>query len=172
MREIGTQGVYDWLVTDKDFDLLDLCPEIVIGKYVAITSIDSGALVPTEEEMAAGWRNHSDIAYSPRIQTAKEVPHAGWDEWYIFEHPVDLGTSHLRENVFEVPHEEQHISVFVNYNFAFHQGDMMKVFADMFWKQIAWIQPESYVADNHSLSFATANKPLFAAVRGAVEALK
>lgn len=74
--------------------------------------------------------------------------------------------------MFEVPHEEQHVSVFVNYNFAFHQGDIMKVFADMFWKQIAWIQPESYVADNDFLSFVTAKKALFAAVRDAVEALK
>lgn len=31
MLEIGTQGLYEWLVTDKDFDLVDLCPEIVTG---------------------------------------------------------------------------------------------------------------------------------------------
>ncbi len=30
---------------------------------------------------------------------------AGWDEWYIFENPTDLGTSHLEENVFDVPQE-------------------------------------------------------------------
>ena len=26
---------YEWLVTDADSDLLELCPEIVLGKYVA-----------------------------------------------------------------------------------------------------------------------------------------
>lgn len=99
MLEIGTQGAYEWLVTDKDFDLLQVCPEVVLGKYVAITSLDSGALVPTEKEIAAGWQNHGDIAYSPKIQN-QDVPHGGWDEWYIFSRPADLGISRIRENIF------------------------------------------------------------------------
>lgn len=130
MLEVGAQGDYQWLTTDKQFDLLRLCPEIVLGKYVAITSFDSGPLVPNDKEIAAGWHSRGDVAYSPRIQSAHEVPRDGWDEWYIFESPADLGTSHIRENVFEVPHEEQHPSVLVNYNFAYQQD--MKVFADMF----------------------------------------
>jgi hypothetical protein len=46
MFTVGSQGSYQWLVTEEDFDLLQLCPEIVLGKYVAITSIDSGELIP------------------------------------------------------------------------------------------------------------------------------
>jgi hypothetical protein len=41
MLIVGSQGPYEWLVTDEDFDVLLLCPEVVLGKYVAITSIDS-----------------------------------------------------------------------------------------------------------------------------------
>lgn len=171
MLEIGTHGVYEWLVTDKEFDLLQICPDVVVGKYVVITSLDSGAHIPTEEEIAAGWQSRGKVAYSPRIQNAQEVPHGGWDEWYIFESPVDLGTSHLEDNVFEVPHEDRHVSVFVNYNFAFHLPDV-KALAALFWDQLARIEPESYVGDNYFLNFATTNRSLFAAVRDALETLK
>src|SRR5438105_15566976 len=106
MLTVGSEGLYEWLVTDEQFDLLQACPEIVLGKYVAITSIDSGSLVPTEKETATGWQSRGKIAYSPKVQSAEEIPAAGWDEWYIFEEPVDLGTSHLAENIFEVPQEQ------------------------------------------------------------------
>jgi hypothetical protein len=67
----------------------------------------------TDENL--GWRSHGRIAYSPKIQHAKELPREGWDEWYIFENPPDLARSHLAENIFEVPQEQGHVSVFVNY---------------------------------------------------------
>jgi hypothetical protein len=50
MLTLGSQDFYEWLVTDQQFDLLQVCPEVVLGKYVAITSIDSGPLVPTDKE--------------------------------------------------------------------------------------------------------------------------
>jgi hypothetical protein len=46
------------LVTDLQFDLLQLCPEVVLGKYIAITSFDSGPLAPTDEE-TGGWLGDS-----------------------------------------------------------------------------------------------------------------
>jgi hypothetical protein len=49
MVTIGSRGPYEWLVTDESFDPLQLCPEIVVGKYVAVTSIDSSEFVPTEK---------------------------------------------------------------------------------------------------------------------------
>jgi len=170
MLTVGTKGIYDWLVTDKDFDLLQLCPAVVLGKYVAVTSFDSGHLVPSETEVAEGWQSRTNIAYSPQIQKPLDLPRAGWDEWYIFENPTDLGTSHIHENIFELPQREQHVSVFVNYNFALHQPEM-KELAILFWKQIEWIRPESYVADNNFLNFVSLNKTVFANVRDAVKAL-
>jgi hypothetical protein len=103
MLTVGSQGVYEWLVTDQQLDLLQLCPDVVLGKYIAITSLDSGPLVPTSEENAAGWESRGKIAYSPKIQNGASLPRAEYDEWYIFGGPIDLGTSHLGENVFEVP---------------------------------------------------------------------
>jgi hypothetical protein len=170
MLTVRSEGLYEWLVTDQQFDLLQICPEVVLEKYVAITSIDSGAPVPTDEETAAGWETRGKIAYSPKIQNIKGLPRAGWDEWYIFDNPTDLGISHLEENVFEVPQEQGHVSVFVNYRFALHQPEM-KDLATLFWQQIARIRPESYVADNDYLNFVSMNKTLFASVRDVVKAL-
>ena len=170
MLTVGSQGLYEWLVTDHQFDLLQNCPEVVLGKYIAITSIDSGPLVPTDEETAAGWESRRKIAYSPKIQTLQGLPRAGWDEWYIFDNPTDVGTSHLEENIFKMPQEQGHVSVFVNYCFALHQPEM-KDLGTLFWQQITRISPESYVADNDYLTFVSANKTLFASVLIAVKAL-
>src|SRR5439155_21438966 len=44
MVKVGSEGLYEWLVSDQPFDLLQLCPDIALGKYIAITSFDSGPL--------------------------------------------------------------------------------------------------------------------------------
>jgi hypothetical protein len=170
MLVFGSQGLYEWMVTDQQVDLVQICPEVVLGKYVAITSMDSGPLVPSDGETAAGWEARGKIAYSPRIQDIKALPRAGWDEWYIFDKPTDLGTSHLEENIFEAPQEQGHVSVFVNYRFALHLPEMEEL-ATLFWQQIAQIRPESFVADNDYLNFVSANRTLFAGVCNVVRAL-
>jgi hypothetical protein len=164
MLTFGLQGSYEWLVSDQEFDLLQLCPEIVLGKYVAVTSIDSGSLELTEEQTGDGWQSRRRIAYSPQVKNVGEIPSDGYDEWYIFENPVDLGTSHLAENIFEVPQEQGHVSVLVNYGFALHPSERAEGLATLFWQQMAWIHPESYVADNDYLTFVSVNKSLFASV--------
>lgn len=169
MLTIPSQGPYEWLATDENFDLLQLCPKIVLGKYVAITSIDSGEFVPTDQETATGWQSHGKIAYSPKIQNVEDVASAGWDEWYIFDDLTDLGTSHLKDNIFVVPQEQGHLSVFVNYGFALHPPERSKGLADMFWQQLARIRPESYGSDNDYLSFVSMNKELFASVHEAIK---
>ena len=170
MFTVGSQASYEWLVTDEDFDLLELCPEIVLGKYVAVTSVDSSQLVPTDAETAVGWKSSAKIAYSPKIENAQDVPLEGWDEWYIFNCPTDLGISHLAENIFEVPRERGHLSVLVNYGFALYPPERASL-ADLFWPQIARIGPESYLANNDYLTFVSMNKALFAAVRDVVKRL-
>jgi hypothetical protein len=172
MFTVGSHGAYEWLVTDDDFDLLQLCPKIVLGKYLAVTSIDSGWLRPTDKQTAAGWQSRLKIAYSPIIEIAQDVPHDGYDEWYIFDTPADLGTSHLAENIFEVPQEHGHLSVFVNYGFALHPPERADThLVTLFWEQITRIRPESYVSDNDYLTFVSGNKPVFAGVLDAVKAL-
>jgi hypothetical protein len=170
MLTVGSQGLYEWLVTNDDFKLLELCPEIVVGKYLAISSLDSGEFVPTDEEAAIGWRSRGRIAYSPKITNAQDVPHGGWDEWYIFDSPADLGTSHLADNIFDVPQEQGHVSVFVNYGFALHPADRAGL-SNLFWPQIVRLRPESYVSDNDYLTLVSMNKALFANVHDAVRTI-
>lgn len=170
MLTVGSQNQYEWLVTDQQFDLLQICPSVALGKYIAITSFDSGPLVTTNEERAAGWESRSNIAYSPKVQDVASLPRAEYDEWYIFGGPVDLGINHLGENVFEVPQEQGHVSAFVNYGFALHPPERASL-VTLFWPQMARIRPESYVADNDYLTFVSANNTLFASVLSAVKAL-
>ena len=157
MLTAGSEGLYEWLVTDQQFNLLQVCPEVALEKYLVITSIDSGSLVPTEKDTETGWQSRGNIAYSPKLKSVDEVPFAGWEEWYIFDKPVDLGTSHIAENIFEAPQELGHLSVFVNYGFALHPPER-KGLATLFWPQIERIRPESYVADNDYLTFGSENK--------------
>jgi hypothetical protein len=170
MLTVGSQALYEWLVTDRQFDLLQICPDVALGKYIAITSFDSGPLVLTNEEIAAGWESRGNIAYSPKIRDIVSLPRAEYDEWYIFGGPVDLGTSHIGENVFEAPQEQGHVSIFVNYGFSLHPPERTSL-ATLFWPQMARIRPESYVSDNDYLTFVSANKILFASVHHAVKAL-
>ena len=161
----GSFGGYNWLTTeDHDLaDLMRLCPEIVLGKYIAITSIDSGSLEVTEEEKAAGWETRKDIAYSPRIESIAGLPHEnrhgrclGFDEWYVFDASVDLG-QRVTGNIFEAPVEASRVEIFVNYyHFVLHDATTRPI-TEIFWKQI-WLRvlPESYIADGDSwLTFVT-----------------
>jgi hypothetical protein len=58
----------------------------------------------------------------------------------------------------------------VNYGFALDPPERASL-ATLFWPQIDRIRPESYVADNDYLTFASANKTLFANVLDAVKTL-
>ena len=167
----GSHGDYDWLTSEHELDvLLRLCPEVVIGKHVAITSIDSGFLHLTTEQRSSGWESIQNIAYSPLISSVNELPHCGFDEWYVLDELRNLGQA-CNGNVFESDLKPEQIWVFVNY-FGFALDDpQMRGLVDLFWKQLDLIQPESYVADgSRCLSFVTRRKELFTAVREALAA--
>ena len=59
--------------------------------------------------------------------------------------------------------------MFANYCFALHRPEM-KDLADLFWRQLDWIRPESYVADNDYLTFVSMNESLFTKVHDAMKA--
>jgi hypothetical protein len=164
----GSHGDYKWLASQFELDdILRLCPAVVLGKYLAITSIDSGQLSPTAEEMLTGWESRQGIAYSPLVQSVETLPRAGWDEWYVFGDPVDLGVSRRGTNIFDPPVQRGEVADFVNYAFALHPPERRSL-ADVFWQQLDWIQPESYLADNDYLTFVTRDESLFAAVSEAL----
>jgi len=167
---LGSRGDYDWLVSEHTLDdLLRLCPEIVLGKYLAVTSFDSGSLSLSSEEEASGWQMRKGIAYSPKVAAIESLPHDLFDEWYIFSQPPDLGElGDPKTNIFEDPFREGHVRAFVNFGgFAFHRQEMQTM-TSMFWEQFGLIRPESYIGDGDFLNVATRDKRLFDLVRDAL----
>ena len=164
----GSHGEYQWVTTgQQDLDtVLRLCPQVVLGKYVAVTSIDSGPLILNDDEISIGWQIRNDIAYSPKIQSVEGLAHGeceGFDEWYVFEAPSDLGQV-IRGNIFESRLNPGQIAVFVNYiAFGFHDP-LTQELTDLFWRQLEWIRPESYIADGSLLNFVSRDSNLFATV--------
>lgn len=169
----GAHGSYWWLTTGQDDlgSLLQACPQVVLGKYIAVTSFDSGPLALNQDEISAEWSSEGDIAYSPRIQSVEELARGecgGFDEWYIFDAPLNLG--HVEPgNIFEADLKPGHLAVFVNYGgFGFHSAEHQAL-VDLFWPQLEWIRPGSYVADGDLLNFVTRDEDLFTVVVDALQ---
>jgi len=91
----GIYGPYQWLEVDyKLGEFLAFCPQVILGRYLVITAVDSGSFVLSETNRANGWTNSAGIAYGPRIRLAAELPQDdygrecyGFDEWYVFDLP-------------------------------------------------------------------------------------
>lgn len=121
----------------------------------------------TDEEKRAGWVSRNEIAYSLQIQSPEGVPHgkcSGFDEWYVFESSFDLGELQ-QGNVFEATMAPGQVFAFVNYGgFGLHNPEVLSL-VDLFWKQMDWVQPESFISDGDQfLTFVSHNKDLFVGV--------
>jgi hypothetical protein len=174
----GSHGAYRWLTAAQhELDtLLRRCPQAVVGKYVAVTSLDSGPMVLTDGEKRSGWRSQNEIAYSPQIKSAEEGRTerspggcASYNEWYVFTSPFDLGAL-WHGNVFEAPMTPGQVCTFVNFGpgFDLHNPEMASL-VSLFWKQLDWIQPESYIADADTLlTFVSRNEETFVSVHNAL----
>jgi hypothetical protein len=73
----GTDGAIE--------DLVECCPELLFGRYVAIASCDSGPYAPTGEEFTEGWCKFGELAVSPPVKAISELPMPGFDEWYVYD---------------------------------------------------------------------------------------
>jgi hypothetical protein len=170
---VGIRGEYRWLTMNEcDISrLLELCPDVVLDRYLAITSVDSGVLRLTEQEKSKGWwtadearifhrapsgdrqgRADGKVAFSPRLISVGGLPnetHPGccesFQEWYVFENPV--------------PAIE--MEVFVNWSGSRLYAPEWKWCADRLWEQLERLKPESYIADGTVFTFATRNAALF-----------
>ena len=165
LLQTGSVNGYQWLVSDdRQFDVLEHSSDLVLGKYLAITSFDSGPLQLTEEERSAGWVSQGDIAYSPAIQDVNMVPREYFSEVYIFAAPADLGMlADPQRNIFESEMQPGQVHTFVNFDFGFHDPEYANL-TRMFWQQLGWMKAESYLAENDYLIFVTANAKVFSSV--------
>jgi len=168
--ETGSRGSFFWLTTTECelHDLIKSCPGVVLSKYIAVTSFDSGSLVPNEDETVAGWQSRGGIAYSPKVESVDKLPHDVYDEWYVFNAPRDLG--HLYQgNIFETSMKAGQVAAFVNYGPGFSlKHSEANDLTDLFWSQLELIRPETFISDGDILNFVTCDKQIFAAVCAAL----
>jgi hypothetical protein len=178
---VGSHEEYQWLTT-VDYDitgLLELCSDVVLSKYLAVTRRDGSSLQLTDEELTDGWwttdvakvfqgtswgppeyRDDWKVAYSPRLTSSHGLPNetrercGGYDEWYVFEREVAAGE----------------IEAFVNWvGFRLYDPEFQWC-ADRFWQQMDRLAPESYIGDADVLTFVTRNSALFTNVLTALAA--
>jgi len=172
--QTGIQGRYQWLEADQNLrEFLSICPTAILGKYIAITAVDSGSFFPSEEDRSLGWTTDGGIAYSPRIDSVSKLPSkcccrdcGPFDEWYIFKtQPTPLGLI-CHANVFQTSIAAPDVFQFFNFG-GFQLSDpKMKDITDPFWEQIRWVRPESYLADgNRCLVFVSSDQELFGSIR-------
>jgi len=174
----GTRGQYHWLTSTEQYmgHLVQLCPDVLLGRYVIVTSIDGGSPWLNDAQRAAGWELRSGMAYSRRISSVEELFYQrdgndcpGYDEWYVFDATLnDLGEI-LNGNPFEDGNKPRpgRLLVFVGYTgFVLHDPDLLEhSITEMFWSQLDWIQPDVYISDGRdNLTFVCKQEDLFKSV--------
>jgi hypothetical protein len=95
---------------------------------------------------------------------------SGFNEWYVFDSPFDLGLL-CHGNIFESSLSPGRVWTFVNYDagFALHNPEMADL-TRLFWQQLDWIRPESFIADSSAfLTFVSRNDDLFVAVCNTIQ---
>jgi len=90
----GKHGDYRWFQSPNGFlsGLIRRVPQLVIGRFVAVISFDSGPFRPSEHEVQLGWTSVDEVAYSPRVTAPEDLPYDQYDEWYVFSHPTTVGS--------------------------------------------------------------------------------
>lgn len=147
----GQRDGFFWLVSGDHTlgDLVDRCPELFVGRSVAVTSFDSGPLTLTPEELDSGWQQRDDVAIAPPDLDPSKMPIDNFDEWYLFDGQVpDFGSF------------ERFVS-FVGFSPAPPEAASLEhirgleVLRVRFWDQLERLQPTCYVAEGGLLSVVT-----------------
>ncbi len=160
----GAYKGFHWMTTEMEASkFIRLSPQILLGKHLAITAFDGGIFELDHNLESNGWISEGTIAYSPRLEKEPDVEKlcCGFDEWYIFEKETRLGKA-FRGNVFEQPLKTGIVKVFVPFGSFCIVDPRKESLAELFWKQIDLIKPESYIADgDRFLTFVCRDDELF-----------
>jgi hypothetical protein len=162
----GQHGDYYWMTWTEPYNfmyqLLAFHPEIVTGKYLAITALDSGPHRPNPDEMEQGWSFLDKVAYSPAIKTIDQIPVHEWEEMYIFALPAQInpGDVFVNYGVFLVSADNALLDVVEPHWDRYYQNLKIEN-AEPFWDEIERLRPESYLAEGDFLHFVTRNTALY-----------
>jgi hypothetical protein len=173
MIHTGEHGEYRWLVSDSL--ILRLRPPVLrfhSGLRLCITSFDSGPLRLTEEEIILGWTTQGNVAISPPVTAGLAVPHDQYDEWYLLDHPAfDAGDFEVFVNyggfTLVAPAE-----TYQTFDRTWEKAglDWLSPIQERFWRQLARLKPETYVAVGDKDIVVSRNHRFMESVREAAEA--
>lgn len=132
--------------------LLDRFPSLVVGRYIAVVSFDSGPLFLSAKEEKKGWRRHGDVAFSPRITAPGELPSDCFDEWLVFEEPVAFDEAEAFVNTVG----------FTPMDFDWEER------RELFWAQLSRLKPLSVVADGSRCYLVTRQPDVIEALKASI----
>jgi hypothetical protein len=147
-RHIERDGyhVLDWL-GDPDFTITALWlqfPDLVIGKHLVNTSYDSGFLTLSPSDLQDDWRMVGRLAHSPQIRTTDQIPHDQYDEWLVFDQPVQI----------------EEFDTMVNYcGFTPIDFDWEEKL-ERFWEQVIRLKPRHVIAENDGVYLLSRDEDL------------
>src|SRR5208337_4277448 len=181
MASSGQRGEYQWLVSEQiDIHrLLEILPEVALGKCLAISLFDSGPLVPTDEERSKGWQVHGRLTVVPEVVVVGDLPSEQYDEWYLFTSPTmpeipetfaNCGGFTLEPPQVSLQFARAQASVGAQADLKMIQqaAEMQQELLDSFWAQMERVRPDTYIGDGDHFVFVTVNSLLFEKVQIAV----
>ncbi len=146
-RHIARDGyqVLDWQDGPGFFidDLWRQFPDLVVGRYLVNTCYDSGFLTLSERERQEGWRMVGRLAHSPQIHSSDQIPHDQYDEWLVFDHPVQV----------------EEFETMVNYC-GFTPIDFWDEKRERFWEQVLRLRPLHVIAENDGVYLLSKDEDL------------
>jgi hypothetical protein len=158
----GERNGFFWLVSSDHglADLVDKCPELFVGRSVAVTAFDAGPLALTPEERAAGWTVQGDVAVAPRDLDPSKIPFDNYDEWYLFDRPVpEFGVFEVfvKWGMFSLVPPEPASVKDPTWDLAAARAHVRDVeaFQTLFWDQLQRLRPSCYIGDGDLLTIVT-----------------
>ena len=145
--ERGYRNEYNWFqLSEANFNIDDFRRKFesyLLGKYICVTTFDSGPLTISPQEKKEGWKTLHGIAISPGLKSNTNIPTAGFDEWYIFDSvPMKLVI------------EEKFVNYF-NLDLSEDSDDVTR-----FWTEVEKHKPYIYLSDGTRLTIVSSDNEL------------
>lgn len=163
----GDHRDYAWVALEGDVYLgtvLRACPALVLDQWIAVIERDSGELRLQEMAEPEGWTARGGIAYSPCVRKIEKLPFQrdgdespGYDEWLVFEHPVELG-ERISTNPCTFQAGPGRICPLVGFAGGPHSSDWPQEIGHLLWSQIERLNPVTYLADSRDHMFVASRK--------------
>ena len=148
--------------------LLKAVPDVVANQIVAITSFDSGPLLPSEDERRMGWKMDGKVLWTSRIDTPSNMPYDQYDEWYIFPEFRKLQPLEVFVNygIFSLADERPRLEALLEANPTLERNgfEVRIQMQERFWQQLDQLKPTSCLAEGDWFNFATLDESQFTKV--------